>query len=474
MRSGKYLIVGLVFLICPSAWSAPKVPNHAKVKATVPHRLSRTRARVAREIIRAYKKPLVGRVQHRVDKRRGSTKHIWTDAAGSQRFLLKRTDGSWSITIKEGPGRGRKAHYGVGRGGTVEMGESGWSIREQKPGAPGRGIAPKKVTVGIIGPGEVGTSAAIQVVNRLKRDGVKEIKMVLVGKTYAEAKGRALDVSQAVSAAGLSGVSLRGTTGYSSLKKANVVVVTAGAPRKPGMSRSDLVGVNAKVIRGISNQLKKSIPATTPVVLVTNPLDAMTHVAAGILEKKGNIPVNTAAGRKRRVFGMAGVLDGARLERAVHDAVSRKYRIPASGVGKVQATILGPHGDQMVPLLSKLTIDGIPATRLLSQAEINKAVNSTRKMGGTITGLVGRSASVAPGAAVARMVSAMVTNSGEVMPASVSQKGEYGLNGLSIGVPVKLGTGGGSLVKFHLPQAEQAALVRSAAKVRQDIQSIPR
>jgi malate dehydrogenase len=471
MRSGKYLIIiGLVLLICPAAWGAPKIPNHAKVKASVPHRLSRTRARVAREIIRAYKKPLTGQVQHRVDKRRGYTKQIWTDAAGSQRFLLKRTDGSWQLTVKEG---GRKAFYGVGRSGTVEMGEKGWSIREQAPGAPGRGIVPKKVTVGIVGPGEVGTSAAIQVVNRLKQDGVKDVKVVLVGRTYAKAKGRALDVSQAVSAAGLSGVSLRGTTGYGSLKKADVVVITAGAPRKPGMTRSDLVGVNAKVIRGISNKLKKSLPATTPVVLVTNPLDAMTHVAAGILEKKGNVPVDTAAGRRRRVFGMAGVLDGARLERAVHDAVSRKYRIPASGVGKVQATIIGPHGDQMVPLLSKLTIDGIPATRLLSQAEINKAVSSTRKMGGTITGLVGRSASVAPGAAVARMVSAMVTNSGEVMPASVFQKGEYGLRGLSIGVPVKLGTGGGSLVKFHLPQAEQDALVRSAAKVRQDIQSIP-
>ena len=469
MSGSKILIIGLVFLICPMAWSAPKVPNHARIKAAVPHRLSRTRARVARDIIRAYKKPLTGKVLHRVDKRRGFTKHIWTDAAGSQRFLLKRTDGSWQLTIKEG---GRKAFYGVGRGGTVEMGEKGWSIRELKPGQAKRGTAPRKVTVGIIGPGEVGTSAAIQVVNRLKQDGVRDVKLVLVGKTYAEARGRALDVSQAVSAAGLSGVSLRGTTGYGALKKADVVVVTAGAPRKPGMTRGDLVGVNSRVIRGISRKLKKSIPATTPVVLVTNPLDAMTHVAAGILEK-GNAPVNTAAGRRRRVFGMAGVLDSARLERAVHDAVSRKYRIPASGVGKVQATILGPHGDQMVPLLSKLTIDGIPATRLLSQAEINRAVASTRKMGGTITGLVGRSASVAPGAAVARMVSAMVTNSGEVLPASVSQRGEYGLKGLSMGVPVKLGIGGGSLVKFHLPRAEQDALVRSAATIKRDIQSIP-
>lgn len=473
MRCGKCLLFGLVFLICPSAWSAPKIPNHARVKATVPHRLSRTRARVAREIIRAYMKPMTGKVQHRVDQRRGYTRQIWTDAAGSQRLLVKRADGSWKLTIKEG---GRTAFYGVGRGGAVELGErargvGGWSTREQRPGAA-RGTVPKKVTVGIIGPGEVGTSAAIQVVNRLKRDGVKDVKVVLVGKTYAEAKGRALDVSQAVSAAGLGGVTLRGTAGYRSLKSADVVVITAGAPRKPGMSRSDLAGVNAKVIRGISHKLKKSIPATTPVVLVTNPLDAMTHVAAGILEPRSNVPVNTAAGRRRRVFGMAGVLDGARLERAVHDAVSRKYRIPASGVGQVKATIIGPHGDQMVPLLSRLTVDGIPASRLLTQAEINKAVASTRKMGGTITSLVGRSASVAPGAAVARMVSAMATNSGEVLPASVSQKGEYGLTGLSIGVPVKLGTGGGSLVKYRLPRAEQDALVRSAAKVRQDLQGI--
>jgi malate dehydrogenase len=231
------------------------------------------------------------------------------------------------------------------------------------------------------------------------------------------------------------------------------------------MTRSDLVGVNSKVIRSIASQLKGNLPKNSPVLVVTNPLDSMTHLAAGILGGQ--------KGQQRRVIGMAGALDSARLERSVQNAISRKYRVPASKVGQVSATVLGTHGDEMVPLLSRLKVDGVPASRLLSSQELGRAVRATQKMGGTITRLVGRSAAMAPGACVAKMVTSIATNRGDVVPASVSLKGEYGLKNVSLGVPVRLGRTGATVVKSNLAGAERAALRVAADKVRRDIRAIP-
>jgi len=420
---------------------------------------------VARQILDRFRAGLAGEVSYQRVKRSGLTREVWSDSHGNRRVLLRRTGGSSVAFVRQGDYQG---WFGTTRTGQLLLGEriagKRWSV-ERTPAATNNGSVPRKATVGIVGPGEVGTSAALQVALQLKQTGVRDVKVVLLGRTRASAQGKALDVAQAVTGAGLQGVSVVGTADYRSLRKADAVVVTAGSPRRPGMSRSDLVGQNASVISDIAHRLKRNLPSGAPVLMVTNPLDAMTQLASSILEP--------GKGSTRRVMGMAGALDSARLERVVADSVARKYRVPASRVGRVSATVIGNHGDEMVPLLSRLRVDGVPASRLLDRQELGRALDSTRTMGATITRLAGRSASMAPGSCIARMVTAMVTDRGDVLPASVPLRGEMGLKQIAIGLPVRLGRGGATIVPTRLDAGERAAFARSVEKVRQDLRALP-
>jgi malate dehydrogenase len=228
-----------------------------------------------------------------------------------------------------------------------------------------------------------------------------------------------------------------------------VVVVTSGKPRSPGMSRDDLVTTNQDIVGSVTEQAVEQSPDAM-VVVVTNPLDAMCHVAKDV----SGFP-------KERVFGMAGILDTARFRTFV--ALETE-----SSAKDVAAMVLGGHGDQMVPVVSATNVGGIPLRRLISDERIEAIVERTRKGGGEIVDLVGTSAWYAPGAAVAEMVDAIVLDHKRVLPCTVYLEGEYGIDGLYVGVPVKLGAGGvEEIVELELSADERAELEKSADAVRE-------
>jgi len=227
-----------------------------------------------------------------------------------------------------------------------------------------------------------------------------------------------------------------------------VVVITAGVPRQPGMSRDDLVTTNEKIVKAVTEQVVAHSPDAIVVVL-SNPLDAMCHVAK-----------NVSGFPKQRVVGQAGILDTARFRTFVAWETG-------SSVKDVQALVLGGHGDQMVPVASAATVGGVPLTKLVPRERIDAIVERTAKGGGEIVSLLGTSAWYAPGAAVAQMVDAIVLDEKRVLPCTAYVEGEYGIDSLYMGVPVKLGAGGvEEIVELDLDDSEQAALRASADAVR--------
>ncbi len=226
-------------------------------------------------------------------------------------------------------------------------------------------------------------------------------------------------------------------------------MITAGLPRKPGMSRDDLVTTNEEIVRSCALEAAKHSPDAI-LVIVSNPLDAMCHVA------------RAATGWPReRVFGMAGILDTARFSTFI------AWETGASAKD-VTAMVLGGHGDQMVPVVSATTVGGIPLTKLASADKIEAMVERTRKGGGEIVELLGTSAWYAPGAAVAQMVDAICLDQKRVLPCTALLEGEYGVDGLYIGVPVKLGAAGiEAIVELDLNDAEKAELDASTEAVRE-------
>jgi malate dehydrogenase len=226
-------------------------------------------------------------------------------------------------------------------------------------------------------------------------------------------------------------------------------VITAGLPRKPGMSRDDLVTTNEEIVRSCALAAAEASPDAI-LLVVSNPLDAMCHVA------------RAATGWAReRVFGMAGILDTARFSTfiALETGMSSK---------DVTAMVLGGHGDQMVPVVSATTVGGVPLTKLVSADRIEAMVERTRKGGGEIVELLGTSAWYAPGAAAAQMVDAICLDQKRVLPCTAYLEGEYGIDGLYMGVPVKLGAGGvEAIVELDLSDAERAELEASSAAVRE-------
>ncbi len=261
-------------------------------------------------------------------------------------------------------------------------------------------------------------------------------------------EGKALDINQAGAVLGYE-PNVTGSTSYEPTAGSEVVVVTAGLPRQPGMSRDDLVTTNEKIVGSVTEQVVAQSPDAV-LIVVSNPLDAMCHVA----KKVSGFP-------KERVFGQAGILDSARFQAFI------AWETGAS-VKDVQAVVLGGHGDQMVSVVSATTVGGVPLTKLVSAERIAEMVERTAKGGGEVVQLLGTSAWYAPGAAVAQMVDAVLLDEKRLLPCTALLEGEYGIEGLYMGVPVKLGARGvEEIVELELSADERAALERSAQAVRE-------
>jgi malate dehydrogenase len=296
--------------------------------------------------------------------------------------------------------------------------------------------------VTVVGAGNVGATAAQEIARRDYAD------VVLVDIKEGLPQGKALDVNQAGAVLGYE-PNVVGTNGYGETAGSDVVVVTAGIPRSPGMSRDDLVATNEKIVATVTEQAIEQSPDAI-LVVVSNPLDAMCHVAK-----------EASGWDKERVFGMAGILDTARFSSFIAWET-------AASVKDVTAMVLGGHGDQMVPVVSATTVGGVPLSKLVSRERIESMVERTRKGGGEIVNLLGTSAWYAPGAAAAQMVDAVCLDEKRVLPCTAFLEGEYGIDGLYMGVPVKLGAAGiEQIVELELNAEEQSALEQSAHAVRE-------
>ena len=305
----------------------------------------------------------------------------------------------------------------------------------------------KKITV--VGAGFYGSTTA----QRLAEYNIFET-VVLTDIVEGKPEGLALDISQSRSIEGFETRVVGKTTsasgeGYEVIEGSDIVVITAGLPRKPGMSRMDLLEVNAKIVRGVSENIAKYAPNAV-VIVVSNPLDEMTALA------------QIATGfPKNRVLGQAGVLDTARFTHFVAETLS----VP---VASVKTLTLGSHGDTMVPVPSRCTVDGKPLADVLDAARIEELVQRTRNGGAEIVGLLKTgSAYYAPSAAAARMARAVAEDSGAVIPTCAWVDGEYGISGVYLGVEAELGAGGvKKVVETPLTDAELAALKEAAEAVR--------
>ena len=304
------------------------------------------------------------------------------------------------------------------------------------------GGSPVRHKVTVVGAGNVGATCAQELARRDYAD------VVLVDIKEGLPQGKALDIDQAGAVLGYE-ASVTGSNGYDETAGSEVVVITAGLPRQPGMSRDDLVQTNEKIVGSVTEQVAAASPDAI-VVVVSNPLDAMCHVAK-----------NVSGWPKERVFGMAGILDTARFSTFIAWETG-------TSIKDVTAMVLGGHGDQMVPVVTATTVGGIPLRKLVAEDRIQAMVERTAKGGGELVNLLGTSAWYAPGAAAAQMVDAIVLDEKRVLPCTAYLEGEYGIDGLYMGVPVVLGSKGiERIVELDLDDAEQQALKASADAVRE-------
>ena len=296
-----------------------------------------------------------------------------------------------------------------------------------------------KVTV--VGAGNVGATCAQVLATRDYAD------VVLVDIKEGLPQGKALDIAQMGAILGYE-PSITGSNDYEATGGSSVVVITAGLPRAPGMSRDDLVTTNEKIVADVTAKVVEASPDAI-VVVVSNPLDAMCHVAK-----------NVSGWPRTRVLGMAGILDTARFSTFVAWETG-------SSLKDIQTLVLGGHGDQMVPLVSATRVGGVPLRELVAADRIDAMIERTAKGGGEIVNLLGTSAWYAPGAAAAQIVDAIVLDEKRVLPCAAYLEGEYGIDGLYVGVPVKLGAGGvEAIIELALDESERSALEASAAAVR--------
>jgi malate dehydrogenase len=298
----------------------------------------------------------------------------------------------------------------------------------------------RKVTV--VGAGNVGATCAQVLAAHDYAD------VVLVDIKEGLPQGKALDINQMGAVLGYE-PRVTGSNSYDETKGSDVVVITAGLPRSPGMSRDDLVATNEKIVKDVTEKAIAQSPDAI-LIVVSNPLDAMCHVAKNVSRRP-----------KERVFGMAGILDTARFSTFI------AWETQAS-VKDVTAMVLGGHGDQMVPVVSATTVGGVPLRKLVGEAGIDAMVQRTAKGGGELVELLGTSAWYAPGAAAAQMVDSIMLDEKRVLPCTAYLEGEYGIHGLYMGVPVKLGSGGiEAIYELDLSNDEQAMLNDSAGTVRE-------
>ncbi|MFL5607532.1 MAG: malate dehydrogenase [Gemmatimonadaceae bacterium] len=304
-----------------------------------------------------------------------------------------------------------------------------------------------KITV--VGAGNVGATAAQRVAE-------KELARTVVMVDVAEGipQGKALDQWQSAPIEGFDSRVI-GTNGYDETKDSDIVIITAGIARKPGMSRDDLLNTNAGIVRSVSEQIAKSSPKAI-LIVVSNPLDVMCYVAM----KASGFP-------RERVIGMAGVLDTARYRAFLAEALDVSVR-------DIQAMVLGGHGDTMVPLISYTSVSGIPITQLMDKATLDKIVDRTRNGGAEIVKhLKTGSAYYAPSAGAVQMAEAIVNDQRRILPCAAWLQGEYGMKDLFLGVPCKLGKNGlEKVIEVQLTPDEKAALQKSADAVREPMAAI--
>ncbi len=298
-----------------------------------------------------------------------------------------------------------------------------------------------KITV--IGAGNVGATTANVIAHK---DLAREVVLLDIKDGLAE--GKALDIWQTSSIHHFNTRVTGSTNDYLKTKGSGVVVITSGVPRKPGMSRDDLIKTNATIVKDVTERVIKYSPDAI-IIVVSNPLDVMTYAAFRAANKSSN-----------KVFGMAGVLDTGRYKAFIAEALNVSPE-------DIHAMLLGGHGDTMVPLPRYTSINGIPVTELLSEEVIEKIVDRTRKGGGELVRLMGTSAWYAPGGAVAQMVEAIVDDQKRVLPVCACLKGEFGLKNIYLGVPVKLGRDGvEEVVEISLNEGERQLLNASAESVK--------
>lgn len=299
-----------------------------------------------------------------------------------------------------------------------------------------------KVTV--VGAGNVGATAA----NVLA---IKEVasEVCLIDIKEGLAEGKAMDIMQTAQLIGFDTVVKGVTNDYSQTKNSDVVVITSGIPRKPGMSREDLISVNAGIVKSVASSILKYSPKAI-IVVVSNPMDAMAYLAL----KSLGLPRN-------RVIGMGGALDSSRFKYYLSQALKCNQN-------EVEGMVIGGHGDTtMIPLARFATYKGIPASQLLGKKKLDEVVKSTMVGGATMTGLLGTSAWMAPGAAIAFLVESIIKDQKKMIPCSTYLDGEYGMKDITIGVPVIIGKKGiEKVVQLKLNAEEKAALAASEAAVR--------
>ena len=297
--------------------------------------------------------------------------------------------------------------------------------------------------ISVIGAGNVGASAAFQIADQELAD------VVLVDIVEGMPQGKALDLHQMCPVIG-SDVNFIGTNNYEDTSNSDVVIITSGIPRKPGMSRDDLVSTNTKIVKEVTENVIKYSPDSI-LILVTNPLDAMVYVA----HKVSGFP-------RERVMGMAGVLDSARF---------RTFIAMELGVSveNIHAFVLGGHGDDMVPLARYTTVAGIPITDLMDEETIDALITRTRKGGAEIVGLLKTgSAFYAPGTSAVEMAEAILKDKKKILPCCVHAEGEYGIDNIFVGLPVKLGRKGvEEIIQIDLQKNEQEELNVSAGHVKE-------
>ena len=301
--------------------------------------------------------------------------------------------------------------------------------------------------IGVAGAGKIGAQSALEIASM----GLDDISLVDIVPGLAE--GEALDISHRLSDAGVD-VDVTGSEDFSMLKGADLVVIAAGLGRKPGMTRLDLLSKNAGIISSVTKEVVKHAPESV-LLMMTNPMDAMTYIA-----------FKTSGFPRARVVGQGGLLDNSRFKYVL----AKKLGVSR---GSITTLVLGEHGENMIPLASHTYIAGVPLTSLLSEAEIQQAIDDTRKVAADV--ITKKGATVfAPGRVVARMAKAIIDDTKEVVPASAYLEGEYGLSGICIGVPLRLGRSGiEKIYELKLSDKERDWFNRGADTLKEAVATLP-